>query len=168
MANELTLVFAGNVRRLMKLREWTLVELGRRSGVSKSALGYLVNYQDQNDRHPNIKQIEGIALAAGLPAPLLLSPDVPDDVLAGRSAATLPDQGDSAPPALDADLLAKSIEIAITAFRSEQRSPSDKALAAAATFVYAKVSTGVRVKQAEKAVKELLAQSAGKNEVLSV
>lgn len=55
------LTMAANVRALMKRDGMSQEELGRLSGVSKSAIGYLLNYKDSSSRHAGIDTIEGIA-----------------------------------------------------------------------------------------------------------
>jgi transcriptional regulator with XRE-family HTH domain len=81
MQNEATLALADNVRRIMEYKAWTLVDLARVTGVSKSALGYLVTYRDGNDRHPTTKTIEGIAASVGIPVWQLMMPGLPMELL---------------------------------------------------------------------------------------
>lgn len=170
MKSKATIALRDNVQRLMDRHGLSQRDLAKDAGLSQSAIGYLLRYSDEHDRHPTTATVEAIGKVFGLKAWQLLMPEMGDptaeppgsvDSMKTTSTDAIPGAG------IDSDLLAKSIEVAISAFRSEQRSPSDKALAAAATFVYAKVSTGIRVKQAEKAVKELLAQSAGKADALA-
>jgi len=89
MENEATLALADNVRRIMEHKEWTLVDLARLTGVSKSALGYLVNYKDGNDRHPTTKTIEGIAAAVGIPLWQLMMPGLPMELLGSQRLTKL-------------------------------------------------------------------------------
>lgn len=91
MQNEATLALRDNVRRLMDSRDppWKLVDLARHSGVSKSALSYLLNYQDNSDRHPTTETIGGIAAAFGLPVWQLMIPDLPTELLQSRRVTRL-------------------------------------------------------------------------------
>lgn len=89
MENEATLALADNVRRIMNHKEWTLVDLARLTGVSKSALGYLVTYRDSSDRHPTTKTIEGIAAAVGIPLWQLMVPGLPMELLGSNRLTKL-------------------------------------------------------------------------------
>lgn len=89
MENEATLALADNVRRVMDHKGWTLLDLAKRTGVSKSALGYLVNYRDSSDRHPTTKTIEGIARAMGLPVWQLMMPNMPLELLESQRLTKL-------------------------------------------------------------------------------
>lgn len=145
MQSTATLALADNVRQLMARNEWSQRELAKRAGVSQRAVGYLINYKDAQDRHPTTQTVEAVARAFGLQAWELMKPT------GSSRRSTAP-----APPAIDASLLAGAIQAAIDAFRSKKRMPDDQQLAAAAAYVYAHVSTGRRMKDAEKAVQKLL------------
>lgn len=97
MQNEATLALADNVRRIMVHKEWTLVDLARLTGVSKSALGYLVTYRDGNDRHPTTKTIEGIAAAVGIPLWQLMMPGLPVELLGSNRLTKLVENYRDAP-----------------------------------------------------------------------
>jgi len=144
MQSSATLTLAENVKALMqRAGNISQVELARRSGVSKSALGYLLNYRDAQDRHATTQTVEAVAKAFGLEPWQLLAPNL------GEAVAVQA-------PAIDAALLAKSLTTAMDAFRAQKRMPADQHLAAAAAYVYTYVSTGKRMKEAEKAVQKLL------------
>lgn len=92
------LALADNVRRLKQHRGWGLVELARRAGVSKSALGYLINYKDRNDRHPTMETVEGVARAFDLELWQLMVPDLPLDMLESHTFARMIENYRDAPP----------------------------------------------------------------------
>lgn len=84
MKNTGMLALSDNVRRLKEYRGWTLIELAKRAGVSKSALGYLVSYKDENDRHPTMETVEAVAGAFDLQAWQLMVPDQPIELLVNQ------------------------------------------------------------------------------------
>lgn len=100
MQNEATRALADNVRRLMDSRDpvWKLTDLARHSGVSKSALSYLLNYRDSSDRHPTTETVEGIATAFGLPVWQLMMPNLPIELLQSHRMARLIENYRDAPP----------------------------------------------------------------------
>lgn len=144
MENEATLVLAENVRRLMAHRGMTLMGLAKLSKVSKSNLGYLVNYRDANDRHPTTKTIEGIAKAIGIPAWQLMVPGLDASRLQSRdlqvAVRRFAESGELQLSETSSDinctLLAKSIETAMAAFRSRQLMPSEAHVAQLAAAIY--------------------------------
>lgn len=74
-----------------------MVDLAQRSGVSKSNLGYLVNYRDGSDRHPTTKTIEGIAAALGVPLWQLMMPGLPLELLESQRLTRLVENYRDAP-----------------------------------------------------------------------
>jgi hypothetical protein len=71
-----THILVRNVQRLMRCHDLTLVQLSEKSGVSKSLLGYLVNYRGREDRHPSTKTVGAIASAFALTPWELMHPDL--------------------------------------------------------------------------------------------
>lgn len=101
MENKATKALADNVRRLMadKNPAWKIIDLARHSGVSKSAVSYLLNYRDSSDRHPTTETIAGIAAAFGLPVWQLMIPDMPIELLTSNRMTRLIENYRDAPPA---------------------------------------------------------------------
>lgn len=160
--NPIALAFADNLQLLMQHHDLSQAALARKIGLGQATISKLLNRDSPENMNPRSSTIHTIGEYFGLPGWRMLIPgQTLTDLLTGSTGAP-------ADAPMDAKLMARAIETAMKVFRDERMSPSDEALAAAASFVYARISTGVRVKQAEKAVKDLLAQSAGKNEVLSV
>lgn len=91
MRNEATIALSDNVRRLMESKRppWKLADLARHSGVSKSAIGYLLNYRDNSDRHPTTETVAGIAAAFELPVWQLMIPNLPVELLDSRRVSRL-------------------------------------------------------------------------------
>lgn len=90
---------ADNVLRLKERRGWSLAALARRAGVSKSALGYLVNWSDPNDRHATMETVEAIARAFEIEAWQLMVPDSPIELLESKRFRTMIENYRAAPDA---------------------------------------------------------------------
>lgn len=141
-----TLVFAQRLRRLMDDRGLTLVEMEKRSGVSKSQISNLLNYKDRSSHHPSTKTVEAIASVFGLQPWQMLRPEGVQD---------------EPEPPLDRDLLTACIAAAAQVFRSRHALPNDTQLAAAAAFLYQRVRDGVTIRNAQAEVAEQLQRLAG-------
>lgn len=63
---------------------WSQRELAKRAKISQRAIGYLLNYKDEQDRHPTTQTIEAVAAAFGIPVWQLMIPDIPYDLLVSR------------------------------------------------------------------------------------
>lgn len=127
-------------------RGWTLVEMEKRSGVSKSQISNLLNYKDRSDNHPSTKTVEAIAAVFGLQSWQMLRPEGVQD---------------SPEPPIDRDLLRACISGAAQAFRARNALPSDEQLSAAATFLYQRVRDGVTIRNAQAEVADQLARLSG-------
>lgn len=155
------LVLAENLQQLMDHRGLSQAELARQSGVAQRTISTLLDKADPVAINPRMRTIEQIAGYFGMPVWLLLIPDMQLEMALSKqfarsveAQAAAREAGGQAPP--DAVLLAKSLETAMAAFRNNKRVPTDQHLAAAAAYVYAHVSTGRRMKDAEKEVRKLL------------
>lgn len=135
-------ILRDNVARLMDVREWSQRALAAKSGVSQSAVGYVLRYRDQHDKRPGIETIEQIAHAFGLQAWQLMCP-----------ADAQPE-----PISLDVELLRESIAAAIQSYRSKDMLIDDQRLAAAAAFLYRRVHEGTSMRSATDVVKQELSR----------
>lgn len=154
--NDVALTFAKNLQRLMDRHELSQAALSRKSGVGQSTLSKILNVKDPENMNPRASTIDRLATYFGFPGWQLLIPDLPDDVLFSRSREPGLAPITSSGAGIDPALLSSCIQTAMTAFRNQRRVPNDQHLAAAAAYVYAHVSTGRRMKDAEKAVQQLL------------
>lgn len=67
-------VLAANVSAFMRARGLSQESLSKLSGVSKSAIGYVVNYKDASSRHATVETVEALARAFSCkPFQLLIS-----------------------------------------------------------------------------------------------
>lgn len=135
-------ILRDNLARLMTARGWSQHVLAAKSGVSQSAIGYVLRYRDRGDKRPGIEKIEMLAKPFGLEAWQLLCP-----------VGALP-----APEALDIELLRMSISGAADAFRSRGMLVDDERLAGAAAFLYRRVRDGTSLRSATDVVKDELAK----------
>jgi len=76
-----------NVRMLMKERQWTQPELGKKSGVSQKTIHNLLNTSAEGQ--PRLDIIEKIANAFGLQLWHLCIPDLPPELLKSKSIEKL-------------------------------------------------------------------------------
>lgn len=80
MESQVALALADNVRRLKEARGLSQKEIEKLSGargqpkVSASAIGYVLNYRDTNDRHAALDTVEGLARVFGVEPHELLIP----------------------------------------------------------------------------------------------
>lgn len=148
MPTNATLVLSRNIRFLKEQDDLTLVEIQKRSGVSKSQISYLLNYRDTQDRHPTTQTVEALAHAFGLETWQLMHPQM------GRGAAPTSDVG------INLTRLTAAIEGAAQAFRQANKLPTDAHLAAAAAYLYAHSDNVSRHKQAQRVVQQQLAKAA--------
>lgn len=146
MDRNATSVLSRKVRNLMARRGWTLVELSKRSGVSKSAIGNLLNYRDHNDAHPSTRSVELLGAAFGFSAWQMLAPD--DAAMSGIAE----------PEPLDVELLATVLTEAADLFRARNALPSFELLANAAARMYDLVTTGIPMRRAADTVSRHLQQ----------
>lgn len=130
-----TEILRDRVRALMARRDWNQQTLAAKSGVSQSRIAYLLNYHDQNDRHPTTKIIEQFAVAFGVPAWELLRPE--------GCLAT----GVSEADPLDSELLATALAESADVFRKFNAMPTFQELAAAAVHMYDEVQTGIPMRR---------------------
>jgi len=135
-------ILRDNVARLMTARDWSQHTLAAKSGVSQSAIGYVLRYRDQQDKRPGIEKIEQIARAFGLQAWQIMCPT----------------NAQPEPEALDVELLRASIAGAIDAYRSKNMLIDDQRLAAAAAFLYRRVHEGVSMRAATNVVQQELSR----------
>lgn len=133
MTTNSAIILSRNVRRLMTARGWGLMEAQRHSGVSKTAIGNLLNYKDRSDKHPTTKTVDSLASAFGVPAWQLLCP---------------PDQ-QPVPGTLDAELLAAVIRAAADGLRAHGVLPTDAQVAQVAATIYKSVANGVGLARAQ-------------------
>lgn len=134
------------VRELMLRRGWTQLALALKSGVSQSRIAYLLNYHDQNDRHPTTKVIEQLAAAFGVSAWQMLRPD------------DVNDSGVAEPEPLDVELLATVLAEANDLWRARHLVPTFDELAAFAARMYYEVQTGIPLRRAATKVGQQLEQ----------
>jgi transcriptional regulator with XRE-family HTH domain len=132
-----------NVTRLMKARDWSQHTMARKSGVSQSAVGYVMRYRDPQDKRPGLENIEMMAKAFGLQAWQMLCP--------------IEEQPEAEP--VDRELLTAAIRTAAETFRMRGTLPDDARLAAAAAFLYRRVHEGTSLKRAAKTVAEQLTRT---------
>lgn len=60
------LAFAANLRHYMKDRSLSQEALAKQSGVSKSAIGYAINYKDAQSRHAALDTVDALARSLGV------------------------------------------------------------------------------------------------------
>ena len=84
-----TLALADNVRRLVADSGVSQDELAKRAGISQRAVGYLVNYRDEHDRHPTTQTVEALARAFDVEVWQLMMPDMPLDLIQSKRMARL-------------------------------------------------------------------------------
>lgn len=130
---------AARVKTAMRDRGLTQEALAKLSGVSKSAIGYLVNYRDAGDRHAALDTVDAIARALDVPVATLLAP------LQAKPARMLHSVGEQGAPYAaarplghgmdDADLLAFVIEQADSLPRFRQLSAAERAKVIAKAYV---------------------------------
>jgi transcriptional regulator with XRE-family HTH domain len=89
MKSKTALALAENVKRLMRDRGLSQGKLAEQSGVSASAIGYLLNYRDLSDRHAAVDTIEALAKAFDVEAWQLLIPDLDFTLLNSRRPQAL-------------------------------------------------------------------------------
>src|SRR5690348_8145650 len=77
---------AANVKKVMQDRGLSQEALAKLSGVSKSAIGYLINYRDGGDRHAALDTVDALSRALGIP-PAQLIAEAPS--VSGAKARTL-------------------------------------------------------------------------------
>lgn len=140
MQSASTIALRNEVQRLMKNRGWSQRDLADKAGCSQAAVGYLLRYRDEHDRHPTLETLDGIARAFGMPGWKLLRGE------------GLPE----AQPPLDTELLTAAIGAAVHAFRTHHRLPTDTQLAAATSFLYQRVRAGVTIRNAQLEVAQQL------------
>lgn len=133
-------ILRDNLARLMAARDWSQHALAAKSGVSQSAIGYVLRYRDHQDKRPGVEQIEKLAKPFGLQAWQLLCP---------LNAQPVPEP-------LDAELLREAIREAADAYRSRGMLVDDEHLAAAAAFLYRRVRDGMSLRSAKDVVKQEL------------
>lgn len=131
-----------NLARLMAARGWSQHALAAKSGVSQSAIGYMLRYRDPQDKRPGIEKIEKLGKPFGLEAWQLLCPL----------------DAQPAPEPLDFELLREAIREAADAYRSRGMLLDDEQLAAATAFLYRRVQEGTSLRSAKKVVKEELSR----------
>ena len=68
---------AENLKALMAHRKWTQIQLEAKSGISQSHISNII--REEND--PSTAKLDAIASAFGIPAWLLMIPDLPIEVL---------------------------------------------------------------------------------------
>ena len=66
MRSELAANLAENTKAQMESRGWSQRELAKRSGMSQSGIGNVLNYQDAGDRHACLDTVEQLASAFGM------------------------------------------------------------------------------------------------------
>lgn len=76
---------AANVRALMKRRGWTQVQLGEKAGISQTHIGNIV--REEHDVSTSV--LAAVAQAFGVPAWLLLVPNLPPDILDSPELPTI-------------------------------------------------------------------------------
>lgn len=84
MRKSATLALADNVRRLMEDAGLSQRELASKAGISQRAVGYLLNYKDEQDRHPTTQTVEAVAGAFGVDSWLLMMPDLPVELVKSK------------------------------------------------------------------------------------
>lgn len=99
MVNTTTLALADNVRRLMEDAGLSQRDLAQRAGISQRAVGYLVNYQDEQDRHPTTQTVEAVARAFGIETWLLMMPGLPLELVKSKRFEKLIENYRDAPDA---------------------------------------------------------------------
>lgn len=62
-ASQSALAFAANVRERMRELELSQEALAKLSGVSKSAIGYVINYRDAQSRHATLDTVDALGRA---------------------------------------------------------------------------------------------------------
>jgi len=84
MQSKATLALRDNVRALMEFKGMSQRDLAKEAGISQRAVGYLLQYQDDNDRHPTTSTIEAVAQVFDLEAWQLMVPNQPIELLTSR------------------------------------------------------------------------------------
>lgn len=157
---------AENVRLLKDAAGLSEKQLEKRTAavgmkVSSSAIGYVLNYRDENDRHATLNTIEGLARVFNVDPAQLLIPgfaqqrnpsSAAPNLLAFEPRRTKKDQAHAkaTPATLDTDLLETLIEGAQTLKR---RTAKQKAELIAS--VYTKIQMGDESRSRENIVKLL-------------
>jgi transcriptional regulator with XRE-family HTH domain len=136
MRQNATITLSRRLKALMSRRGWTIVELAKRSGVSKSAIGNLLNYRDEHDGHPSTRIVEQLAAPFGLQAWEMLRP------------ADAEYSGVSEPEPLDISLLTAALAESVSLYRELKRLPTFDDIAAAAVRLYTEVQTGIPMRRA--------------------
>jgi len=166
---------AANLKALMDIKGLSQAELARQAGIAQRTISTLLDTSDPTASNPRSKTLDQLAAYFGMPTWQLLIPNLPIDVLLSKGLARLVHGYRDASPTdresfdtqsrpapapglgqVDQQLLARSLETAMSTFRAARKLPDDRQLAAAAAFVYAHVATGQKLKDAEKEVKGLL------------
>ena len=147
---------AANTKRLMEDRGWSQRELGKRAKMSQRAVGYVLNYRDDRDRHASLETLELLAGAFKVrPEALLIegfSSSTASNLLPFESRRTKKDQAHAkaTPATLDTDLLETLIE---GAQKLSRRTAKQKAELVAS--VYSKVVSGEESGSKDNVVKLL-------------
>lgn len=77
-----------NIRRLMAAREWTQVDLSKRSRIAQNTISRLLDYERLR-RVPSVATVAAIADAFGIPVWQLQIPHLPTDLLGNRRIGSL-------------------------------------------------------------------------------
>lgn len=80
-ASKSALALAANVRQRMLERTLSQEALAKLSGVSKSAIGYAINYKDAQSRHATLDTVDALAKALSI---------APKDLISDGAAAARP------------------------------------------------------------------------------
>lgn len=72
-------IFADNIRHLMKVRGDSQLRLAQRAGVSQRVVGDLMTYGKGHFKNPTVRTLDALAGAYGVAPWVLLLPDMPLD-----------------------------------------------------------------------------------------
>lgn len=163
--NDLAMTFAENLQKVMDYHELSQAALAKRSGVGQSTLSKILNTSDPENMNPRASTIQQLADFFGVPGWQLLVPHASvDDLLTRKRDARQVGGGAPAVPSpADGKLLETAIQTAMEAFNAKSRTPTYRDLAAAARFVYDRISSGRRLKEAERAVGDFLSGTMANN-----
>lgn len=89
MANDLMVVLARNVERLMQESGDSQASAAARGGLSQRSVGNVLTYGKTHHTAPTLRTVEGLAKAFSVPAWMLFIPGLPADMVGDTSAVQL-------------------------------------------------------------------------------
>jgi transcriptional regulator with XRE-family HTH domain len=160
MESHATHTLVKNVRSLMESEGLSQQRLAKRSGVSQAAIGYLLRYKDEQDRHPTTQTVEALARAFGLQAWQLMMPSSISTGPSRQVAEAGAHYAQKDPSAMNELLFVKAVGGAVDILHSRRILASPGAVAQLALALYKNADAGKGRRSAATIADDVLRQIA--------